>query len=133
MGIVKGEASVESIATIARLANWLGLDLADVGWRRRKTPEGVARRTLVVGLAAEIGVSTASMSRILRLHKDAVIATRRRVDLRRASVAVGAFYKGDAAGQVLDADQVLGVLAFCTGERKTWPLRGLRSGVGRNS
>lgn len=131
MGIVKGEAPVESVATIGRLANWLGLELADVGWRRRKTPAGVARRTLVVGIAAEIGVSTANLSRILLLHKDAVITTRRRVDLRLAAVAVGAFYKGDKAGQVLDDDQVVKVLEFCTGQRKAWPLRGLRAGAGR--
>ncbi len=131
MGIVKGEAPVESVATVMRLATWLGLELADAGWRRRKTPAGVARRTLVVGLAAEIGVSTASLSRILLLHKDAVIATRRRVGLRRAAVAVGSFYTGEKAGQVLDDDQVVKVLAFCTGERKTWPLRGLRAGAGR--
>jgi hypothetical protein len=98
MGIVEGKASDVSAETVRWYAEWLGVDLADVRWRRRRDAVGLARRALLVWLAHVDGVSTRDLSRVLGIHKDAVINIRRALELvgprsaaavkRRAAVRV---------------------------------------------
>lgn len=101
------QAVVNADEVVSRLCRWVGVQLDDPKWRRRRDPVGMARRAVLVCLALREGLGVNQLARTIGIHKETVILIGRQFEPGdRQESTLASMLSQDEAATLTDVEVV---------------------------